>query len=29
MGKNFSGVRNALPEPVPHDAPGEWFKGPF
>jgi pyruvate dehydrogenase E1 component beta subunit len=29
MGKDFSGVRNALPEPVPHDVPGEWFKGPF
>ena len=18
-----------LPEPVPHDIPGDWFKGPF
>ena len=18
-----------IPEPVPHDVPGEWFKGPF
>jgi pyruvate dehydrogenase E1 component beta subunit len=29
MGRNCSGVRNDLPEPVPHDVPGEWFKGPF
>lgn len=29
MGKNFSNVRNTLPEPMPHDVPGEWFKGPF
>ena len=29
MGKDFSGVRNSLPEPLPHDVPGEWFKGPF
>jgi pyruvate/2-oxoglutarate/acetoin dehydrogenase E1 component len=29
MGRDFSGVRNALPEPMPHDVPGEWFKGPF
>lgn len=29
MGRDFSGVRNTLPEPVPHDVPGEWFKGPF
>lgn len=29
MGRDFSGVRNALPEPVPHDVPGKWFKGPF
>lgn len=26
---DFSGVRCALPEPIPHDIPGEWFKGPF
>ena len=29
VGGDFSGVRNALPDPVPHDIPGEWFKGPF
>ena len=29
MGKDFSGVKNSLPEPVPHDVPGGWFKGPF
>ena len=29
MGRDFSGVRSALPEPSPHDVPGEWFKGPF
>ncbi len=29
MRRDFSGVKNALPEPVPHDVPGEWFKGPF
>ena len=29
MGKDFSDVRNSLPEPKPHDVPGEWFKGPF
>lgn len=29
MGRDFSGAKNALPEPVPHDVPGEWFKGPF
>ncbi len=22
-------VREALPEPTPHDVPGNWFKGPF
>ena len=29
MGKDSSDVRNALPEPMPHDVSGEWFKGPF
>lgn len=29
MGRDFSKVRNSLPEPTPHDIPGEWFKGPF
>jgi acetoin:2,6-dichlorophenolindophenol oxidoreductase subunit beta len=27
--KDFSNVKNDLPEPIPHDIPGEWFKGPF
>jgi len=26
---DFSNVKNDLPEPIPHDIPGEWFKGPF
>lgn len=29
MEKDFSNVRDDLPEPIPHDVPGEWFKGPF
>ena len=29
MGEDFSGVRNSLPQSVPHDIPGKWFKGPF
>lgn len=29
IGGEFSNTRNALPEPMPHDVPGEWFKGPF
>lgn len=29
MGKDARAVRADLPEPVPHDVPGEWFKGPF
>jgi len=29
MGKNTDQVRKDLPEPMPHDIPGEWFKGPF
>jgi pyruvate/2-oxoglutarate/acetoin dehydrogenase E1 component len=29
MGHDTQNVRNALPEPTPHDVPGDWFKGPF
>ena len=29
FGKDVSQVRLSLPEPIPHDVPGEWFKGPF
>lgn len=29
MGKDATAVKTDLPEPVPHDVPGEWFKGPF
>lgn len=29
MGKDASAVKAGLPEPVPHDVPGEWFGGPF
>lgn len=29
MGKNFDRVVADLPEPIPHDVPGDWFKGPF
>ena len=29
LGKDASAVKAGLPEPVPHDVPGEWFKGPF
>ena len=29
VGKDTSTVIDDLPEPVPHDVPGEWFKGPF
>jgi len=29
MGKDFVLARDSLLEPVPHDVPGEWFKGPF
>jgi pyruvate dehydrogenase E1 component beta subunit len=29
MGKNIDCVRSDLPEPTPHDVPGDWFKGPF
>ena len=28
MGRNGA-AKADLPEPVPHDVPGEWFKGPF
>lgn len=29
MGKGFDSVHAELPEQVPHDVPGDWFKGPF
>lgn len=29
MGRNTSGITDAMPEPEPHDVPGEWFRGPF
>lgn len=29
MEKDASNVVASLPEPMPHDIPGEWFKGPF
>jgi len=29
MCQDSSMVRNDIQEPVPHDVPGEWFKGPF
>lgn len=29
MGKNSDRVYSDLPEPTPHDVPGDWFKGPF
>jgi pyruvate dehydrogenase E1 component beta subunit len=29
LGQDSSRARKALPEPMPHDVPGEWFKGPF
>mgnify|MGYP000238448247 FL=1 len=29
LNKDFSNVKNDLPEPIPHDIPGDWFKGPF
>jgi acetoin:2,6-dichlorophenolindophenol oxidoreductase subunit beta len=29
MGREASEVRRDIVEPVPHDVPGEWFKGPF
>jgi pyruvate/2-oxoglutarate/acetoin dehydrogenase E1 component len=29
LDKDFSSVDTDLPEPNPHDVPGDWFKGPF
>lgn len=29
MNKNADHVKLDLPEPTPHDVPGDWFKGPF
>ena len=29
MGKDASVAKADLQEPVPHDVPGEWFRGPF
>ena len=29
MGRDTSQVRKDLTEPIPHDIPGKWFKGPF
>lgn len=29
MGLDFTSVKDDLPEPMPHDVPGDWFKGPF
>jgi pyruvate dehydrogenase E1 component beta subunit len=29
LGKDANAVNRDLPEPSPHDVPGEWFKGPF
>jgi pyruvate/2-oxoglutarate/acetoin dehydrogenase E1 component len=29
MEKEACGTRSELPEPTPHDVPGDWFKGPF
>lgn len=29
MGLTAEGIHRQLPEPMPHDVPGEWFKGPF
>jgi len=29
MGRDASEVRRDIVEPIPHDVPGEWFKGPF
>ena len=29
MGKNADHVEVELPEFIPHDVPGDWFKGPF
>ena len=29
LGRSDADAHKALPEPVPHDVPGPWFKGPF
>jgi len=29
FGKDTSDVKKYLSEPIPHDIPGKWFKGPF
>jgi len=29
LGRDSSAVKSDLPEPMPHDVPGAWFKGPF
>ena len=29
MNINSHMVKQDLPEPIPHDVPGEWFNGPF
>lgn len=29
LGRPGEDIENSLREPVPHDVPGEWFKGPF
>lgn len=29
LGRHSKEIENSLREPVPHDVPGEWFKGPF
>jgi len=29
LGKSNISVDDEMPEPVPHDVPGSWFKGPF
>ena len=29
LGHDYSQVDADLPEPMPHDVPGDWFKGPF
>ena len=29
LGRPTDGVKEQLPQPMPHDVPGEWFKGPF
>jgi pyruvate dehydrogenase E1 component beta subunit len=29
MGKNCDRINTDLPESIPHDVPGDWFRGPF